>query len=67
MLAFSIQWLYIIRACLRQEMGHTMPKTVEKYGFPARQDAGSCCAIREFLLRIVGPKEAGEGVLANFF
>jgi len=38
-----------------------MPKTIEKWPFQARQDAGSCCAIREFLLRIVGPKRPAKG------
>ena len=45
-LAYFYEWLYIIRACLRQEKGRIVPKTVEKYAFPASKDAESCCAIR---------------------
>ena len=53
--------LYIIRACLRQGKGRTAPKTIEKCAFPASKDAGSCCAIREFLQRIVGPSRPAKG------
>ena len=53
--------LYIIRACLRQGKGRTAPKTIEKCAFPASKDAGSCCAIREFLQRIVGPLRLARG------
>ena len=44
-----------------------MPKTIEKCAFFASKDAGSCCAIREFLQRIVGPLRPAEGFSRSSF
>ena len=56
-LAFHFLLVYSNRACLRRENGAKTLQSVEKSAFPTCQDAESCCAIREFLPRIVGPRD----------